>query len=129
MNELFQWFNGLYILLVAAGMVGAFFAGRRGRNKEINDANMQLNETLEKEMSALRRRIGDLERDRTRQYDVIDTIRYALASENLKIVINGDFVSLMKPGAPNKITRIKSRRVPSSPLPATGGDDDDEDAI
>lgn len=129
MNELFQWFNGLYILLITAGMVGAFFAGRRGRNKEINDANIQLNETLEKEMNALRRRIADLERDHNRQYDVLDTIRYALASENLKIVINGDFVSLIKPGAPNKITRIKSRRSPTHPLPAAGGDDDDEDAI
>ena len=125
MGDFFQQINGLYILFLLAGLGGAFFVGRRGRTKEINDASAQLNETLNKEIEALRRRVGDLEEDRNRQYDILDTIRYALRQEGLSVVINGEFVSLMKPGAPNKITRIKSRR---RPKPAQTDDDDDSNA-
>lgn len=125
MTELLQNLNGIYVLIACAGLVGAFFAGRRGRNKEITDAATQLNETLDKEIEALRRRVVDLEQDRNRQYDILDTIRYALRQEGLSIVINGEFVSLLKTGMPNKITRIKPRR----PTPPPQQNDDDDDAV
>ena len=105
-----QNLNLLYALFAIAAFAGAFLVGRRGRVKEINAASAQLNETLTREIEALRRRVVDLERDRNRQYDILDTIRYALRQENLSIVINGEFISLMRPGTPSKITRIKSRR-------------------
>ncbi len=115
MNDLLQNLNGLYILFLCAALVGAFFVGRRGRTKEINEASAQLNETLNKEIEALRRRVADLEEDRNRQNDILDTIRYAMRQEGLSVVINGNFVSLIKPGAPNKITRIRSRKKPVAP--------------
>lgn len=109
LNQLINSLNSVYLILLIGAIIGAFFVGRRGRSKEINEANTQLNSTLNQEIEALRRRVIDLERDRNRQYDILDTIRYALRQEGLSIVINGEFVSLLKPGTPNKITRIKSR--------------------
>ncbi len=124
-NFLSQNLNVFYLLLSCASLVGAFLVGRRGRAKEINEAATQLNETLNREIEALRRRVADLEKDRNRQYDILDTIRYALRQEGLSVVIDGEFVSLLKQGAPNKITRIRSR-VSSVPLPQEEQDQQEE---
>lgn len=118
MNQLIENINAVYAILLIGSILGAFFVGRRGRTKEINDASIQLNATLNAEIEALRRRVADLEHDRNRQYDILDTIRYALRQEGLSIVINGEFVSLLKPGVPSKITRIKNR-LTSVPLEAS----------
>lgn len=124
MPNLDQVLSIVYMIVIIASICGAFFIGRKARTREINLASTQLNETLDNEIKALRRRVTDLERDRNRQYDIIDTIRFALKQENLQIVIDGEFVSLLKPGVPSKITRIKTRQQTAQ----LTQEDDDEDA-
>lgn len=124
MANLDQLLNIAYMIGIIASICGAFFVGKRARIKESITAAAQLNETLEKEVDALRRRVVDLERDRSRQYEVLDTIRYALKQKGLKIIIDGDFVTLADQSGVPKITRIKTRQ--QTAQLAQG--DDDEDA-
>jgi hypothetical protein len=124
LNDLFQSINGFYLLLLIGGIVGGVFAGRRTSNKEISDATTQLNETLEKEIEALRRRVADLEQARGRQDNILDAIRYALRQYRLRVVINGEFVSLIDDQGISKVTHIGAR-----PAPPATVEDKDADAV
>lgn len=124
MSEFLQGLNLISIVFIVCAAAGGILIGRRSRNKEINDATTQLNETLEKEIEALRRRVSDLEQDRNKQYSILDAIRYALRQYGLRVVINGEYVSLIDNTGQNKITRIR----PKKQVTPTPQDDDDDSA-
>lgn len=111
----------VYMVLLGGIVVGGIFAFRHGSTKETQDAMKQLNETLDGEITALRRRVDDLEKERATQDRVIATIRYALKAKGLRVVISGDFVTL------SEVASGKSMTVPvqdrASVLPIVPTDD------
>lgn len=104
-------------------LIGGVFAIRKSYAKETSEAMERLNKALDDEIAVLRRRVESLEKDRATQDRVIATIRHLLRQYGLKIVINGDFVTVQDSSGRSKITRIQDKIVVKPP------EDDDEDAI
>lgn len=113
----------VYMVLLGGVVVGGIFAFRHGSTKETQDAMKQLNETLDGEITALRRRVDDLEKERATQDRVIATIRYVLKSRGLHIIISGDFVTL-RDSAGKTITTPVQDRAKVAPI----AQDDENDA-
>ena len=99
----------VYMIMLGGIVVGGVFAFRHGSTKEAQETMQRLNETLDGEITALRRRVDDLERERATQDRVIATIRYALKSRGLHITISGDFVQLRDATGKTITTPIQDR--------------------
>lgn len=112
----------VYMILLGGIVVGGIFAFRHGSTKETQETMQRLNETLDGEITALRRRVDDLERERATQDRVIATIRYALKSRGLHITISGDFVQLRDATGKTITTPIQDR---AKVAPIAPSDDDD----
>lgn len=102
----------LFNAAVALGLiVVGFFALRNRYSKEAGQAQERLIGALEKEVASLRREVEDLTRERNTQDGVISTIRHLLLQKGWKILINGEFVSLIDKAGKSTGTRIQAREV------------------
>lgn len=89
---------------------GLVIAVRTGYSKAASDIQERVIAAQKEREELLSRRIEELERDRDRQSSILSTIRYALKQRGLKIVIEGDFVTLSEAGGKSsKVTRIQDR--------------------
>lgn len=98
--------------LLSVGMtVGTLvFALHGGYSRESGQIQERVITALKEEVSALNTRIEEMEKDRNRQNSILSTIRYALKQRGLKIVIEGDFVTLSEAGEKSsKVVRIQDR--------------------
>jgi hypothetical protein len=109
-------------LLGLCTVIGGIFAIRKSYSKETSEAMERLNKALDDEIAVLRRRVESLEKDRATQDRVIATIRHLLRQYGLKIVINGDFVTVQDNAGRSKITRIQDKLSSKRP-------DDDDDVV
>lgn len=115
----------LNIVLMICLAVGGFVAWRKGYSQESNTIQVSTIDALKEEVASLRRKVDDLEKERSTQDRVIATIRYALKSQGLRVTIEGDFVTLRDTTGKSKVTRIQERLM-VQPVPAP--EDDDSDA-
>lgn len=124
MNGFLSLTNLIYIILGIATITGSVMVLRRNSTKATNDAMEVLNKTLDAEISALRRRVDDLEKERATQDRIIATIRYALRQHGLRIMISGDFVTIDGPGGKSQTVHVQ----PHTPISSITPDDDESDA-
>ena len=109
----------LQIISASAGVLGfgiavvvAFFAVRSGVLKSANDAQSSAINALETEMSILRERVEDTEKENMRLQQIIDTICAALKRRGLIITVQGEMINIQDKRGGSTTTRI--RRVPGS---------------
>lgn len=114
----------LNIVLLVGLFVGGAIAWRRGYRQETNAIQESTIEALKEEVASLRRKVDDLERERSTQDQVIATIRYLLKQYGLRVTISGDVVTVNDSLGKSKITRIQK-------IPGQQGDtsEDDPDAV
>lgn len=115
----------LNIVLMLCLAIGGVFAWRRGYSQESNTIQVSTIDALKEEVASLRRKVDDLEKERSTQDRVIATIRYALKSQGLRVTIQGDFVTLADMTGKSKVTRIQERLM----VQPAGTIDDDSDAV
>ena len=96
----------LDILMTLGVIAAAVYMFRRGWSKETAETQRRLIEALEKEVALLRREVENLKNERSTQDRTISTIRYALKQYGMKIIINGDFVTVHDGAGTSKVTRI-----------------------
>lgn len=125
MSNILSLTSPIYLILAIAAIVGALFVFKRGAAKATNEAMELLNDTLNKEIVALRRRVDDLEKERATQDRVIATIRYALKQYRLKITIAGDVVTIHAPNGTSQSVPVQDR---AQIKPILTGTSEDEDA-
>lgn len=115
------YINLIYLILLGGIVVGGIFAVRKGYSKETQEAMERLNATLDGEIKVLRRRVDDLEQERSTQDRVIATIRRVLKEYHLRITIQGDVVTV------NDGTKSRSAAVqPQAIVKPISGDDEDD---
>lgn len=124
-TEISPLLNIVYLILIIGGIIGGIFAIRKNRTREVQEAMERLNNTLNGEISVLRRRVDDLEKERATQDRVIATIRYALKNYNLHVTISGDYVTLRDATGKSLTTPVQDR-AKVAPLPV-GSEDDEPD--
>ncbi len=112
----------LNIVLLVGLTLGGILAVRKGFFQEAGQIQETALDALEKEVASLRRKVDDLEKERSTQDQVIATIRYLLKQYGLRITIAGDVVTVSDSAGKSKFTRIQK-------LPVKSPDDDDPDAI
>lgn len=110
----------LNIVLLVCLFIGGIFAWRRGYSQESNAIQASVIDALKEEVESLRRKVDDLEKERSTQDQVIASIRYLLKTYGLRITIAGDVVTINDAAGKSKITRIQK-------LPAKSGADDEDD--
>jgi hypothetical protein len=113
----------LNIVLLVAACVGGFWAFKQGYSNEAGKIQEGVIGALKDEVATLRRKVDDLEKERSTQDRVIATIRYALRQFGLKVIISGDFVSIQDATGKTKTTHVQDRAI-VKPLVST--EDDDE---
>lgn len=113
----------LNIILMIALTVGGIFAYRKGYSQESGIIQERVIAALKEEVSALRSKVDDLERERATQDRVIATIRYALKDHGLSVTISGGFVTLRDGVGKSKTTRIQGK-AQVKPIAPTIEDDD-----
>lgn len=111
MIDLSGWIAIINLFVLVGGSFGVFLAFRS------NMASVERT-VQERVIAALKEEIEVLNRQNARQNSVISTILYTLKQRGLKIIIDGDFVTLEESGKSSKITRIQDRLL----------DDDETDA-
>lgn len=119
LSSLPSWLLALFTLAMG---IGGFFALRHGSAKQAAEVEERVIGALQAEIGALRRKIDDLEKERSTQDRVIATIRYALKDHGLSIIIRGDFVTLKDNTGKSKTTQIQQ---PAQPKPIVAAQDDD----
>lgn len=112
----------LNIVLLAGLTLGGILAVKKGFFQEAGQIQESVIDALKEEVASLRRKVDDLEKERSTQDQVIATIRYLLKQYGLRITIAGDVVTVNDASGKSKITRIQK-------LPVKHDDDDDTDAI
>lgn len=122
-TEISPLLNIVYLILIIGGIIGGIFAIRKNRTREVQEAMERLNNTLNGEISVLRRRVDDLEKERATQDRVIATIRYALKNYSLHVTISGDYVTLRDATGKSLTTPVQDR---AKVAPLSVGDGDDE---
>lgn len=106
-----QW---IQMLSTVAGLisfvvtiVGGFYLVKSGVNKNVSEAQQSAISAMQSELSTLRNRIADAEKDRVRLEHTIETICAALLTKGMVITIQGEMVSIQE-GKTTLTTRIKS---------------------
>lgn len=107
-NDISPWINVGYLILLGGLVVGGLFAMRKGYNKETQEAMARLNASLDGEIKVLRRRVDDLEHERSTQDRVIATIRRVLKEYGLRITIQGDVVTINDGAGHRKSATVQS---------------------
>lgn len=98
------------ILGVGVTLGGLVIAIRTGYSKAASDIQERVIAALKEREELLSKRVEDLEKNESRQNSILSTIRYALLQRGLKIVIEGDYVTLSEAGGKSsKVTRIQDR--------------------
>lgn len=116
----------LLALLTLLLSIGGFFTLRRGASKQAQEVADRVIAGLTAEVDTLRRRIDDLEKERSTQDNVIKTIRYLLKQYDLKVTIGpGDMVTISDSNGNRKSTRVQQ---PAPIKPIAQPTDDDETA-
>lgn len=94
--------------VLAIGLtIGGVFALRSGYSKAAAEIQSGVIDALKEEVGALRRKVEDLEKDRSVQDRAMSTIRYALKQYGLRVIINGEYITLEDNTGKRKVTRIK----------------------
>jgi hypothetical protein len=83
------------VVLTTASTVGGFFAFKSGLSRTANEVQERVIHALELEMSVLRGRLEDLEKENKRLNQVILTICQALKRRGLIVSIEGNLVTVM----------------------------------
>lgn len=110
MTDLSGWLTIVNLIVLVAGTFGGILAFRAGMANAERAVQDRVISALKEEREVLNRKILEMERDHDRQNSIISTIRYALMQRGLKIVIEGEFVTLSEAGGKSsKITRIQDR--------------------
>lgn len=109
MVDLSGWLAILNLVLLVFGSLGGVMAFRSAMANAERAVQSRVIAALKDEREVLNRKIEEMERDYTRQNSILSTIRYALKQRGLKIVIEGDFVTLSEAGGKSKVTRIQDR--------------------
>lgn len=122
MNFIQDFLPVLNIVLLVCLFIGGIFAWRRGYSQESNAIQASVIDALKEEVESLRRKVDDLEKERSTQDQVIASIRYLLKTYGLRITIAGDVVTINDSAGKSKITRIP--KASAKPAP----DDDDDEA-
>lgn len=105
--DLLPWLGSLLSIGITVG--GLVVALRSGFSKGASEIQERVIAGLKDRVTLLDQKVEDLEEDRKRQNSVISTIRYALKQRGLKIVIEGEFVTLSESGKNSKVVRIQDR--------------------
>ncbi len=116
----------LNIVLMICLAIGGFFAWRKGYSQESNAIQVSTIDALKEEVASLRRKVDDLEKERSTQDRVIATIRYALRQYGLRVTIAGDFVTLADTSGKSKTTPVRAGPTPITSLMGTDDDDDSD---
>lgn len=110
MIDLSGWLTLVNLVVLVAGSFGGVLVFRASIANAERTVQERVIDALKDEREILNSKIQSLERDYARQNSVISTIRYALMQRGLKIVIEGEFVTLSESGGKSsKITRIQDR--------------------
>jgi thiamine monophosphate synthase len=88
----------LNIVVTLAIVIGGILAFRKGYSQESVNIQDRVIKALKDEVDILQHKVEDLEKERSTQDRIIATIRYALKQHGLRIVINGEFVTLRESG-------------------------------
>lgn len=101
------WIGTILGIGVSIGVL--LVAIRGGYSKAAGEVQERVISALKEEVEGLHRQVDSLEKDRDRQDEILSTIRYAIKQRGLKIVIDGDFVTLSDSTGKSKVTRIQDR--------------------
>jgi hypothetical protein len=88
----------IYNIVVIAGILGALFAFRGGRNKAVDDTQAKLIAMYQAEIEVQGRRITELEKEGAVQKQNMSLIRKALKQRGLLVTIDGDLVTISNEG-------------------------------
>ena len=115
----------LNIVLMICLAIGGVVAWRKGYSQESNAIQISTIDALKEEVASLRRKVDDLEKERSTQDRVIATIRYALKQSGTHITIAGDFVTLSSRSSKDRVVRIQDKL----PVQINLSEDEESDAI
>jgi len=116
-----SWLLAIFTLLLG---VGAFFTLRHGAAKQAAEIEERVIGALQAEIGALRRKVDDLEKERSTQDRVITTIRYLLKDHGLRVIINGDRVTVEDTTSGKRKTTQVQQPAPIKPIMAAPDDDE-----
>lgn len=99
------------LLFLIGGSIGAILFTRRGRKVEIVHIQDETIVALEQQIKAIKDKLTDLERDKFRLQQIIETIQAALLKRGIHVTIDGDLVIVsdtkVSVSAKTQTTRIK----------------------
>lgn len=99
------------LLFLIGGSIGAILFTRRGRKVEIVHIQDETIVALEQQIKAIKDKLSDLERDKFRLQQIIETIQAALLKRGIHVTIDGDLVIVsdtkVSVSAKTQTTRIK----------------------
>lgn len=104
---------GAGLISLGITLVVAFFAVRSGVLQSANQAQGSALSAMQSEMTILRERIEDAEKENSRLEQIIDTICSALKRRGLIITVQGEMINIQDKRGGSTTTRI--RRVSGSP--------------
>jgi hypothetical protein len=111
----------LNIVLLIGLAIGGILAYKKGYSQETRKIQDGVIGALKDEVAVLRRKVDDLEKERSTQDRVIATIRYALKQSGTRVTISGDFVTLQDSSGKRQTTHVQDRAVVKPIVP----DEDD----
>lgn len=98
------------VLSIGVTLGTLYFALHGGYSKAAGEMQEKVIDALKERVELLNTKIEDMEKNELRQNNILSTIRYALKQRGLKIVIEGDFVTLSEAGGKSsKVVRIQDR--------------------
>lgn len=112
MNAIIQSLNayaGLFSFLIV--VIGAFFASRFMAKNNVSEATNQAQNdailAMQEEIASLRRKVEDINKDKIRLEQTIDTICAALKIRGMVITIQGELIHIEDKNGKTTTTRIK----------------------
>jgi hypothetical protein len=106
--QTFSTLSGLIALgiTLAASIVGGFYVVRSNVTKSASEAQQSAITAMQSELSTLRNRVTDTERDNVRCQQIVQTISAALRARGVVISIQGEMVNIRE-GRNTTTTKIK----------------------
>jgi hypothetical protein len=109
-------------LVLIVGIIAGYLSLRSSLAKSQTAISLRVREELQAENEILRSRLQRIELDRDQQDRILTTIRYVLKQRGLRIIIDGDFVTLDDGTGQGKVVRIQDK-LPKNPRPSADNDE------
>lgn len=105
-----EWLSILNTAITAAIALGAFVAFLRSNKSEVSAIQEKTIQALKIRLETVEAKQADLEKDKIRLEQVIDTIQSALTKRGIHITIDGDMVTIDDGKASSSMHRRTTRQ-------------------